>query len=65
MSAEFSALRCFAFVDGVDEVTGIVADARGSLMPAHRACRADVVWDDGHSDYGRVWDVFAARFSIR
>ena len=63
MSAEFSALRCFAFVDGVDEVTRIVADARGSLMPAHVLARADVVWDDGHSDYGRVWDVFAARFS--
>ena len=63
MSAEFSALRCFAFVDGVDEVTRIVADARGSLMPAHVLARADVVWDDGHSDYGRVWDVFAARFT--
>jgi uncharacterized protein len=63
MSAEFSALRCFAFVDGVDEVTRIVADADGALMPAHVLARADVVWDDGHSDYGRVWNVFAARFA--
>ncbi len=63
MSAEFSALRCFAFVDGVDEVTRIVADAQGALMPAHVLARTDVVWDDGHSDYGRVWSVFTARFS--
>jgi len=63
MSAEFSALRCFAFVDGVDEVTRIVADARGELMPAHVLARTEVVWDDGHSDYGRVWSVFASRFS--
>ncbi|MFZ0179980.1 MAG: VWA domain-containing protein [Candidatus Dormiibacterota bacterium] len=63
MSAEFSALRCFAFVDGVDEVTQIVADAQGALMPGHVLARTDVVWDDGHSDYGRVWSVFATRFS--
>jgi uncharacterized protein len=63
MSAEFSALRCFAFVDGVDEVTRIVADAQGALMPAHVLARTDVVWDDGHSDYGRVWSVFATRFA--
>lgn len=63
MSAEFSAMRCFAFVDGVDEVTQIVADAQGTLMPGHVLARTDVVWDDGHSDYGRVWSVFATRFS--
>jgi hypothetical protein len=63
MSAEFSVLRCFAFVDGVDEVTQIVADAQGTLMPGHVLARTDVVWDDGHSDYGRVWSVFAGRFS--
>lgn len=63
MSAEFSALRCFAFVDGVDEVTRIVAEADGALMPAHVLARTEVVWDDGHSDYGHVWGAFAARFS--
>jgi len=47
--------RCAALHSSTasDEVTGIVADARGSLMPAHVLARADVVWDDGHSDYGR------------
>ena len=63
MSNEFSAMRCFAFVDGVDEVTNIVASADGALMPGHVLARTDVVWDDGHSDYGRVWQQFAMRFS--
>jgi uncharacterized protein len=62
MSNEFSAMRCFAFVDGVDEVTDIVRAADGALMPGHVLARSDVVWDDGHSDYGRVWQQFAARF---
>jgi uncharacterized protein len=63
MSNEFSAMRCFAFVDGVDEVTNIVAAADGALMPGHVLARTDVVWDDGHSDYGRVLEQFAARFA--
>jgi uncharacterized protein len=63
MSTEFSALRCFAFVDGVDEVTRIVAEADGALLPGHVLARTDVVWDDGHSDYGRVWNVVASRFA--
>ncbi|HEY8674574.1 MAG TPA: VWA domain-containing protein [Candidatus Dormibacteraeota bacterium] len=63
MSSEFSAMRCFAFVDGVDEVTSIVAESGGALMPGHVLARTDVVWHDGHSDYGRVFQQFAGRFS--
>jgi uncharacterized protein len=63
MSNEFSGMRCFAFVDGVDEVTSIVAGADGALMPGHVLARTDVVWHDGHSDYGRVLQKFAGRFS--
>jgi uncharacterized protein with von Willebrand factor type A (vWA) domain len=63
MSNEFSAMRCFAFVDGVDEVTSIVAGAGGALMPGHVLARTDVVWDDGHSDYGRVLQQFVGKFS--
>jgi uncharacterized protein with von Willebrand factor type A (vWA) domain len=62
MSAEFAAVRSFAFVDGVDEITRIVAEAGGSLLPTHVLARTGVVWRDGHSDYGRVLDQFAARF---
>jgi uncharacterized protein with von Willebrand factor type A (vWA) domain len=63
MSSEFSGMRCFAFVDGVDEVTSIVAESGGALMPGHVLARTDVVWHDGHSDYGRVFQQFAGRFS--
>jgi uncharacterized protein with von Willebrand factor type A (vWA) domain len=62
LSAEFSRLRCFAFVDGVDEVTDLVARAQSPLEPRHLLARAEVVWRDGHSDYGRVLERFAARF---
>ncbi len=62
MSAEFSALRCFAFVDGIDEVTRIVVDAGGVLTPGHVLARTNVVWRDGHSDFGRVLEQLAVRF---
>jgi uncharacterized protein with von Willebrand factor type A (vWA) domain len=62
MSAEFSALRCFAFVDGIDEVTRIVVDAGGVLTPGHILARTNVVWRDGHSDFGRVVEQLAVRF---
>ena len=62
MSAEFSAVRSFAFVDGVDEITRIVAEAGGSLLPTHVLARTNVVSRDGHSDYGRVLEQFAKRF---
>lgn len=62
MSAEFSALRCFAFVDGIDEVTRIVDEADGLLTPGHILARTNVIWRDGHSDFGRVLDQFASRF---
>jgi uncharacterized protein with von Willebrand factor type A (vWA) domain len=62
MSAEFSALRCFAFVDGIDEVTRIVVDAGGVLTPGHVLARTKVVWRDGHSDFGRVVEQLAVRF---
>ena len=63
LSAEFTRLRCFAFVDGVDEVTDIVARAQAPLEPRHLLARAEVVWRDGHSDYGRVLARFVDRFA--
>ncbi|HVS41599.1 MAG TPA: VWA domain-containing protein [Candidatus Dormibacteraeota bacterium] len=62
LSAEFTRVRCFAFVDGVDEVTDIVARAQAPLEPRHLLARADVVGRDGHSDYGRVLTRFVERF---
>jgi uncharacterized protein with von Willebrand factor type A (vWA) domain len=62
MNQEFAKLRSFVFVDGVDEVTGIL-DQGGHRMDLRGAfARAKVVAGDGHSDYGNVFRRFAERF---
>ncbi len=58
MSAEFSRMRSFAFVDGIDEVTDHLRDVASFLEVRHVLYRADVIADDGHSDYGAVFDRF-------
>lgn len=58
MTAEFSRMRSFAFVDGVDEVTDHLHDVASFLEVRHVLYRADVVRDDGHSDYGSVLERF-------
>ncbi|HEU4400033.1 MAG TPA: VWA domain-containing protein [Actinomycetota bacterium] len=62
MNEEFAKMRSFAFVDGIDEVTGIL-DEGGHRMDLRGAfARARVVAADGHSDYGRVFAGFAERY---
>jgi hypothetical protein len=58
MTSEFSRMRSFAFVDGIDEVTGHLKDVASFLEVRHVIYRADVVRDDGHSDYGAVFERF-------
>jgi len=62
MNEEFSRIRSFAFVDGVDEVTGVLDDRSTVLDAARLLARANVVWADGHSDYGNVFERFWARY---
>ena len=54
MTSEFSRMRSFAFVDGIDEVTDHLKDVASFLEVRHVLYRANVVRDDGHSDYGAV-----------
>ena len=60
---QFAKVRVFAFVDTTDEVTrffergGDVVDAL-----ARMSSEAEVVWFDGHSDYGHAFEVFAQRW---
>jgi uncharacterized protein len=62
MNEEFAKLRSFAFVDGVDEVTGIL-DQGGHRMDLRGAfARAKLVAADGHSDYGNVFRRFVERY---
>jgi uncharacterized protein with von Willebrand factor type A (vWA) domain len=59
MSAQFSRVRSFAFIDGIDEVTNIFEHS-DDLVDAMRRINAesDVVWVDGHSDYGHAFEQF-------
>ncbi len=63
ISGQFSRVRSFVFIDGVDEVTSIF---EGSSDLAEALARvnseADVVWADGHSDYGHAFEAFWARW---
>ncbi len=63
MSTQFSRLRSFVFVDAVDEVTAHLRpgiDFADALVKI--GSEADVVWLDGHSDYGHAFEQFMARY---
>lgn len=63
LSAQFSRVRAFAFVDGVDEVTGYFAPGVDFHQAIGRISReARVVDFDGHSDYGNVLERFTERY---
>jgi uncharacterized protein with von Willebrand factor type A (vWA) domain len=62
MSQEFSKLRSFAFVDGVDEVSAMLDEAGDVLDLQRLFTRAKVVWADGHSNYGNVFAAFEERY---
>src|SRR6266511_1512486 len=58
MKEEFSRIRLFAFVDGIDEVTGRFDAATDWLAPRNLLYRTNVISGDGHSDYGNVFRRF-------
>lgn len=63
MATHFSKLRSFAFVDTIDEVTdffGAGVDFGSALLRV--TTEAEVVWLDGHSDYGNSLETFNARY---
>lgn len=63
MSTHFSRLRTFAFVDTVDEVTGFFGPGVDFGSAVTRiTTEAEVVWLDGHSDYGNSFERFAERY---
>lgn len=64
ISSQFSQVRSFVFVDGLDEVTHLFAESDDPARAVERiSAEADVVAVDGHSDYGRALGVFAQRFA--
>lgn len=64
ISSQFSQVRSFVFVDGLDEVTHLFAESEDPAEAVERiGAEADVVAVDGHSDYGRALGIFARRYA--
>jgi uncharacterized protein len=63
ISGQFSKVRAFVFIDGIDEVTRFFEGVDDIGEAVHRVnTEADVVWVDGHSDYGHAFEVFWQRY---
>lgn len=59
ISGQFSKVRSFVFIDGIDEVTHMFEGTDDIVEAIHRVnTEADVIWVDGHSDYGHAFEVF-------
>ncbi len=63
IQGQFSKVRSFVFIDGIDEVTEFFKSTEDIQEAIHRVnTEADVVWVDGHSDYGHAFEVFWERY---
>ncbi|MDG2352543.1 MAG: VWA domain-containing protein [Acidimicrobiales bacterium] len=63
ISSQFSKVRSFVFIDGLDEVTRFLEGVEDIGEAVHRVnTEADVVWVDGHSDYGHAFSVFWEKY---
>jgi len=62
MHDRFRSVRTFAFVDGVEEVTGLIRgwDAQKKIS---RILRETRIWQTGFSDYGAVWKLFGDNYA--
>jgi uncharacterized protein with von Willebrand factor type A (vWA) domain len=59
ISSQFSKVRSFVFIDGIDEVTRYFEGVEDITQAVHRVnTEADVIWVDGHSDYGHAFEQF-------
>ena len=62
IQGQFSKVRSFVFIDGLDEVTSFFKGTDDIAEAIHRVnTEADVIWVDGHSDYGHAFEVFWQR----
>ncbi|MED5229552.1 MAG: VWA domain-containing protein [Actinomycetota bacterium] len=63
LNSQFSKVRSFVFIDGIDEVTQYFEGVDDITAAIHRVnTEADVIWVDGHSDYGHAFEVFNERY---
>jgi uncharacterized protein with von Willebrand factor type A (vWA) domain len=61
MHERFRSVRTFAFVENIEEVTGMIRgwDAQRKIA---RILRETGIWQTGFSDYGAVWKVFGEKY---
>ena len=60
---QFSKVRSLVFIDGIDEVTKYFKATEDIGEAINKVnTEADVVWVDGHSDYGHAFEVFFERY---
>jgi hypothetical protein len=63
LSSQFSRTRSWAFIDGIDEVTGLLKGADDIAQAVQLInTEADVIWTEGHSDYGHALSDFSDRW---
>ncbi len=63
LSAQFSRTRAWAFIDGIDEVTDFLKGSDNIARAVHNInTQADVIWTEGHSDYGHALSEFVERW---
>ncbi len=63
LSSQFSKIRSFAFIDGIDEITdyfNLETDPVKSFYKINT--EANIMWLDGHSDYGHALSEFAKKW---
>ena len=60
LQEQFSKVRSFAFIDTLDEVTSLFEESDASEAIKRMMSEAELVWLDGHSDYGHSLERFHA-----
>ena len=60
LQEQFSKVRSFAFIDTLDEVTALFEHSDATEAIGRMMAEAELVWLDGHSDYGHSFERFHA-----
>jgi uncharacterized protein len=63
LQEQFSTVRSFAFIDALDEVTPWFATGEVDEAMRRMLVEAELVWLDGHSDYGRALEGFHREYA--
>jgi uncharacterized protein len=59
---EFRRVRSFVFIDGIVEITELLAASPGVIDPRHLLAKRGLVAEDGRSDYARALTTFLGRW---